>query len=138
KPTAVYHASRLLTARWLQPEGPHAIYAAASDARDAENNELVRAYPVRRPDGRWAVLLINVDPANTYTARLAFKSGGAFNVAEAWQFSSAQYRWHADGADGYPELSRPAVSIAPSPDGTIDLPAYSITVVLTAAPRTAK
>jgi len=123
-PTAIYHAARLLTGRWLAAAGIHEIYGAQTG-----EGSLVRAYPVRRPDGAWAVLLINVDPEHAYEARLRLKSGAVLNVAAAWHFSAAQYKWHADGENGYPELSLPAVSVAPAADGVIELPAYSITVV---------
>ena len=124
-PTATYHSSRLITMRWLESSGKHELYAAHSDAHDADGNELVRAYPVRRPDGRWSVLLLNMDQQRSYTA--AFR---ALKPAEIWQFSRAEYQWHAAGADGYPDPSLPAARVAPSADGTVALPPWSLTVVL--------
>jgi hypothetical protein len=130
RPTATFHESRLLTTQWLEGDGAHRLYTAHSDARDADNNELVRAYPVRRPDGRWSVLILNVDPDHAQDARLLLHDGTPLSAAEVWQFSEAQYKWHADKADGYPELTRPAERVAPGAGGTISLPPWSLTVVL--------
>lgn len=124
-PTATYHSSRLLTERWLQAGGKHDLYRAHSDARDADGNELVRAYPVRRPDGRWSVLIVNVDEQRSYAAAIR-----GLKPTEIWQFSRAQYQWHADGQDGYPDPTLPAAQVAPSADGTVVLPPWSLTVVL--------
>jgi len=130
KPTATYHESRLLNMRWLAPGGPHRLYAARSDLRDGDGNELVRAYPVRRPDGLWSVLILNMDPDRAQQARIIFQNGAELRAGDAWQLSAAQYRWHADGADGYPEISRPATRIAAAPDASLSLPPWSLTVVL--------
>jgi hypothetical protein len=129
-PTATYHSSRLLTMRWLETQGKHDIYRAHADARDADGNELVRAYPVRRPDGRWSVMVVNMDPEHSYTATFRLASGEALKAAQVWQFSRAQYQWHQEGADGYPDPSLPAVRVAAAADGTLALPPWSLTVVL--------
>lgn len=135
--TATYYGARLLTQEWAQPgDAPHEIYPAQSDIRNERGEPLITAYATRRPDGQWAVLLINKDPKQTYTVRVQVKNQ-ATNQTEAlrstvlYQFSSEQYVWHADKAAGYPSRSLPPKKIMLTDRGEqgILLPPYSLSVV---------
>ena len=126
-PVAAYHALRLLAHEWLEPGmGRHSTYRAL--ARDS----LLSAYAVKRPDGEWAVLLVNRDAARATTVRIRFAgdSLGARLRApyDRWTFSRTEYRWHPRGANGYPGPDDPPHHVRTS-DEDIVMPPYSLAVV---------
>ena len=130
-PLATYYAAQLLTQEWVQPgtRRPQAIFPASCDLRP-----LVTSYAVHRPDGRWALMLINKDPRRSHTVRVRFRSAAARAVS-SWQgpvdvsqYSSAQYVWRADKERGHPTRDLPPSHFR-VPSGALRLPAYSLTVV---------
>jgi len=92
--------AQLINLEWVQPDGGvHQVYAAKSDVEDGAGHELVTAYAVKRPDGRWSLMLVNRDQQNAHKVRIAFQgqSDSAGNFAgpvEIATFGSAQYQWH--------------------------------------------
>ena len=55
-----YFGARLLTQEWAQPgDGLHEIYLASVDEPALQDKSLVTAYAVLRPDGLWAVMVLN-------------------------------------------------------------------------------
>ena len=128
---ATYHAIRLVTQEWASPrDGEHVMYAAESDARDADGNELLSAYVLRRPDGTWATMLVNKDPLRSYRVRIAAGPNGPPMARRTMtSFSSAQYAWQADGAHGRPERSEPPVRRALADGEALVVAPYSITVL---------
>jgi hypothetical protein len=141
RPVAAYHAMRLLTREWARPgAGAHAVFAASSDLRDAKKRPLVTAYPVRRPDGKLATLLLNKDPARSLTVRLETTAGGTSlslrGDLDVYQYSGEQFVWHtAPGVRnvGYPKRNEPPKQWELDADAgaVVTLPPYSITVVRT-------
>jgi hypothetical protein len=128
---ATYWETWMLTHAWTQPgNGVHTLYAADSSAMDGAGHELVRAYAVRRPDGRLAVLLLNMSPSQPYQVTLRAAGTGALLSGRLieWGLSAAQYRWQADGPAGRPSHSLPPARVAVEADD-LRLPPYSITVV---------
>ncbi|MBU1376364.1 MAG: discoidin domain-containing protein [Alphaproteobacteria bacterium] len=93
KGTATLQTARLLTRRWLQPTGPHRLYAAK-----VEDAPAVKAFPVVRPDGRLALLLINRDAAHAYDLTIDALTG----PAEVWRYSADQYEWIDAGPESHP------------------------------------
>ncbi|HEV3071363.1 MAG TPA: discoidin domain-containing protein [Solirubrobacteraceae bacterium] len=135
---AAFWETWMLTHVWTQPgDGVHTLYAADSSTQDGAGHELVRAYALRRPDGRLAVLLLNMSPSQPYVVRLAAAgaSPGASPVLSGglveWQLSAMQYRWHAAGPHGRPSLSQAPMRGSVAVDAGVRLPPYSITVVRT-------
>lgn len=135
---ATYHAARMLTKLWAQPADESLeVYPATADILNDERQELVTAYAIRRPDKRWSLLLINKDPRRELTVRLRLLGAGAREdsylrgPADLYQFSEAQYRWHADGERGHPSRSEPPAHI--KLDGTdalrVRLPPFSLSVL---------
>lgn len=132
-PTATFHSARLLAREWARPEGgAHTLYPAAATA------PLVAAYPVLRPDGRWAVMLINKDPKRAYRVALDFLKDNAAAPSpfaapfEKLTFSSRQYEWKDLGAKGYPVRSDPPAreTVTPKPAGSlVTIPPWSLTVL---------
>lgn len=132
-PVAAYWAMQMLARDWVVPgDGLHQTLAAASSARDAAGRELVRAYPLRRPDGRLSLLLVNVDPAHAYRVTLAGSTGATTSAPPGpWiqeQLSRAQYGWHPARAAGHPGPDGPPARTQVTAGAQIVLPAYSLTV----------
>ena len=115
KPLAAYHAARLLTRQWAQPDtdGPQAVYRATSSLRNRLGLPPVTAYAVHRPDGQWAVLLLNKDPKRAYSVTVRFERGlggdpvSFLGPADLYQYSAAQYVWHPNRANGFPAPDLP-------------------------------
>jgi hypothetical protein len=139
-PMATFYGARMLAREWAQPEGGiHRIFPAHTDITNRRGEALVSAYAVRRPDRRWALLLINKDPKAAHRMRVRFSRAdgrianappGPFDVC---QFSARQYAWHENGENGFAERSEPPArkTIADVRDGVM-LPPYSLTVLRSA------
>jgi hypothetical protein len=132
KPTAAFHAIHLITHEWLEAgSAEHAMYAAFPITAGRPDS-LLSAFAVKRPDGKWSVLLVNRDVSQSRTVQLRF--GSDSNAAELaglhdeWLFSRAQYRWTADGEHGHPARDRPPRHRS-TRDDSIVLPPYSLAVV---------
>ncbi len=100
QPLAQFFVAQLINLEWVQPGGgEHHVFAAKSDVEDGAGHELVTAYAVKRPDGKWALMLASRDQQNAHRVRIAFDGGAAkdSNFAgpvEISTFGSAQYQWH--------------------------------------------
>ena len=118
-----YFGAKLLTQEWAKPEGGrHVMYAASTD------DPQIGAYAVERPDRLLSILLLNKNPVKRLSVRVPLNGR-----AEVFQYSPAQYRWHAAGADGHPLRNNPPARNAID-HGVVKLPPYSITVVRGALP----
>lgn len=136
-PTPSLWGARLVTQEWSQPgHGQHLLYTGKWLAAHG-TPDLVTAYPVRRPDGKLAVLLINRDPARRHVVELQVRRAGATTAVPlrgsygVYQYGADQYRWQAAGAAGHPVRNQPPRHF--SGDGPVALPPYSITVVRSGA-----
>jgi hypothetical protein len=99
QPLAQFFVAQLINLEWTQPTGgEHQVFAAKSDVQDGAGHDLVTAYAVKRPDGKWAVMAVNRDQQNAHRVRIAFeaadKTGGFAGPVEVSTFGSAQYQWH--------------------------------------------
>ena len=135
RPLATYWAARLLTQQWAQPgEQTHAVYRASSNLRNRLGLPLVTAYAVHRPDGQWAVLLLNKDPKKAHSVTVRFlPSAGqrpeTFSApVDLFQYSKAQYVWHPNKVHGYPSPDLPPAHRVIT-TSTLMLPPYSLSVV---------
>lgn len=133
-----YYGARLLTQEWAQPSDlPHEVYPAASDIRNSQGQALVTAYAVHRPDGQWALMLINKDPKNSWTVRVRFLNTLTKELAlfhgpiDLYQYSSAQYVWHADKSRGRPVKDLPPqhIDMTAAANTSFKLPPFSLTIV---------
>jgi hypothetical protein len=138
QPLAQYFASQLINLEWLQPgSGQHRLFAAGSDVTDGAGHSLVTAYPVLRPDGDWAVLLINKDQDNAHSLAIRFddtvhhRSGGFAGPVTAIVFGKAEYQWHPDAAGGNADPDGPPLkrTLDAGPATSFTLPPASITVL---------
>jgi hypothetical protein len=139
-PTPSFWGANLLAKDWAQPgDSPHDLYRASVQLAGSDSQDWVVAYPVKRPDGRLAILLINRDPVHAHQVRLALRlkasaplvyPSGPFDIV---QYGPAQYLWRAAGSAGHPIRNEPPLRFS-LPTGLASLPPYSITVVKMAAP----
>jgi len=137
-PTPSYWATTLLATEWVLPgDLPHELYRASVDIPGDGSRGSVVAYPLKRPDGRWAILLINRDPAHAHAIQVAViqrAKGPARSLAgpfEVIQYGARQYAWHAAGPAGRPARNDPPRRFT-LPGGPVVLPPYSLTIVRTA------
>ena len=97
---AQFFVAQLINLEWTQPDGAdHKVFAAKSDVQDGAGHELVTAYAVHRPDGKWALMVVNRDQQNAHRVRVAFegptdKESNFAGPVEISTFGSGQYQWH--------------------------------------------
>jgi hypothetical protein len=99
QPLAQLFVSQLITKDWVQQEGTdHEVFPAHGDIEDGASHQLVTAYTVRRPDGHYAIMLVNRDQQTAHKIDIEFR--GEKSVAhfagpiEISTFGSEQYQWH--------------------------------------------
>jgi hypothetical protein len=134
---AQFFAVQMLTQQWLQPgDAAHDLYPASTNITQA-GYTLVTAYAVHRPDGLWSVMLVNKD-AKEHDVAVEFTSSNGrgaqvfSGLVTRVTFGSAQYVWHARGAQSLPAPDDPPVKDelqAGPPSTTFAIPAQSITVL---------
>src|SRR5581483_8377529 len=126
-PMPVYYAERMMMEDWGAPaDRPHQLFAARTDLADAKGRAVVVAYPLKGPDGRWRVMLVNRDEHAAHAARIAVSGGaplkGPFSIV---QYSPAEYAWLARGEDSRPTRDLPPRRFT-APAGPVRLPALSL------------
>jgi hypothetical protein len=137
QPVSQFFAAQLLTQEWAQPgDAPNELFATSSEVMDAQGRVVVTAYAVHRPDGAWAVLLVNKDANAAKKVRVTFSDAQRTEAAfggdvEAATFGAGQYGWHADGPNGRAEPDGPIVRTRQAGDASsvYALPAASVTVL---------
>ncbi|HLW84775.1 MAG TPA: discoidin domain-containing protein [Candidatus Sulfotelmatobacter sp.] len=136
--TAQFFAAQLLTQEWAEPkDAEHRLYVASSDVKDSAGHLLVTAYPLERPDGQWAVMLVNKDHDHPHPVHVVFhndKSGQDLSFTgpvTMITFGSAQYQWHPDRRKGHAEPDNPPATtmLTGVRDSLYTLPAASVTVL---------
>jgi hypothetical protein len=135
-PLADFWGMHMVTRDWAEPGlGAHRIYPAASDALDGAGRQLVRVHAVRRPDGRLALLLLNLSPSQPFLARVTVRERGLTaplaGPMQEYQLSSADWAWAPAGRRGHPALDAPPqqTTLADGHAQPLTLPPYSVTVV---------
>jgi len=136
--TAEYFAGQLLNLDWVQHgTGMHELYPAAADLEDEAHHILITAYAVKRPDGRWSLLIINKDPSNAHQAFISFEEGGQPSLrhftgaVKTVTFGAAEYVWHNSGATSHADPDGPPKRTESewTPGQRVLLPKASITVL---------
>jgi hypothetical protein len=138
---ATYWGARLLTQDWIQPgAGAHGAYQASFRARGGQRATLT-AYAVHRPDGRWALLVLNKDPRRAWNFDVRFSdetgrvTSGFTGPVTRFQFGSGQYVWSADGDQGHASRSDPPAETHLSGTQAFSAPPASISVLVGAGPQ---
>ena len=155
QPLAQLFVAQLINLEWAQPgRGEHQVYSAKSDIDDGAGHELVTAYALKRPDGKWSLLVVNRDQQNAHRVRIEFRGHtgartGFTGQVEIAAFGSEQYKWNPPHTRfmAHAETAAAATVVAytngiADPDGPIlrsqqdatgetvyDLPASSVVVI---------
>jgi hypothetical protein len=133
-----HFASQLITREWAQPvDREHRVFRASSDVRDSAGNILVTAYALLRPDGQWALLVVNKDHDRAHDLRITFRDSdskserGFAGPVQMVTFGAKQYQWHPDGANGYANPDGPPAtsSITAGAETSYTIPEASVTVI---------
>jgi hypothetical protein len=133
-----YWGSILINKEWVQlVDKDHKVFPVTSYVRDSQNRTVVTAYAVERPDGTWALMIINKDRDSPQAVRIAFHDGASnadrffTGPVRVVNWGAAQYVWHPAGADSYADPNEPpvAASTTAAPDTTFTLPKGSVTVI---------
>jgi hypothetical protein len=136
--TSQYFASRLINIDWIKHgAGMHQLAPASADVTDEAGHALITAYPAKRPDGDWSLMLINKDPTNAHEVKIEFaamdaKSSQHFAGPIAMTtFGAEQYVWHPDGAKSHADPDGPPATstLTAKPDAKFTLPKASVTVL---------
>ena len=131
-----YLAAQMITKDWVQPiDAPHKQFKATSDVSDAAGNVLVTAYAVERPDGQWALMLVNRDQANDHTVKIAFNGAGKSEYfsgqVDRITFGSNEYQWRPERTGGHADPDGPPAraTVQGSADTIYLVPKASITIL---------
>jgi len=133
---AQYFASRMINLDWVRHgAGQHRLHPAAADLVDDAGNALVTAYAAERPDGEWALLVVNKDAANAHRVQVRFRSGeeprGFAGQVAVTTFGAEQFVWHPAGAKSYADPDGPPAvsSVEANGETRFLLPRASLTVL---------
>jgi hypothetical protein len=103
-----FFSTQLLMQEWAsQTDAPHDVVPVTSDAVDRRGHLLVTAYAIHRPDGLWAVLLVNKNKGKAVGVAVDFHDSGTgtdhsfAGPVTMVTFGRDQYRWHG-GPNGFP------------------------------------
>ena len=113
------------------------MFPSSTDAKDSDGNVLVTSYAVLRPDGQWAMMLVNRDENNPHSVRVIFEDSKNKRKASfsgpvtLVTFGSEQYLWKNDGENSHADPDGPPVATVLSDrrERTFLLPKASITVL---------
>ena len=136
QPLGQFFAIQLINLEWLKPGAEtHRLYSAVSDIQDGASHVLVTAYPVQRPDGDWALLVINKDQDHSHKVKVNFRNteSGAVasfrgTVAES-VFGRAQYQWQALKKVADPDGPITHSNLNANANTEFELPAASVVVL---------
>ncbi len=137
-----YYGAKLTGQEWLgAPDGVHRLYRTRI-AGSGTSSASLAAYAVHRPDGQWALLVLNKDPVRVRLADVRFEGASAsamrwLGPQEVFQYSAQQYAWEPNRDDGHPKFSEvPAqYKTEPGKPPILNLPPMSLTVVRGAGPE---
>ncbi len=140
-----FYGAQILAKEWFgDAGGAHVLYPAL--IKEDGGARRLAAFAVRRPDGEWALLLLNKDERVQAEVTVSFDDetlGGAWTGPHRIvQYSPKQYRWIANGENGEPAFSQPPGELGNEAGKplALTLPPMSLTVVRgarTATPPTA-
>lgn len=125
---ATFHAARLLTREWTLPEGgTHQLFKTNSQ------NEDISIYPIKRPDAKWAFLILNKNGKKNVTVRIKLPETQASSENWHWfTYGPDQYHWKANKEQGRPDRNNPPEHkwVARSENSIqMSLPPWSINVL---------
>jgi len=135
---AQFFATQMITSEWAQPvDAMHQLFKATSDITDESGNVLITAYPIKRPDGSWSVMVVNRDRDHEHAVKLKFadaeagKSSFFSGPVDQITFGESQYQWHPGGSMGHADPDGPPLksTLNGDPDTLYQLPKASLTIL---------
>ena len=135
---AQYLSTQMITKEWAQPvDATHQLFKASSDITDESGNVLVTAYPIKRPDGNWSVMLVNRDRDHEHAVKLKFANTEAgpnsffSGPVDQVTLGESQYQWHPGGPMGHADPDGPPMrsTLNSSADTLYQLPKASVTIL---------
>jgi hypothetical protein len=136
--TSLYYAAHMINREWAQHRsGVHEMFPSSIDIKDSDGNALVTSYALHRPDGNWAIMLVNRDENNPHAVRVQFEkaigeAGEGFNgPVRVVTFGSEQYQWINDGLNSHadPDHAPVGANVEANAGTVYTLPKASITVL---------
>ncbi|WP_131989487.1 discoidin domain-containing protein [Chthoniobacter flavus] len=124
-PVATFHALRMISSDWLNPQGGlHQVLRVHSNL-PADH---FSAFALQRPDGSASLLMINKDPSRP--ALITLRGDRAFHgAATLVTYSARQYHWYAEGPHGRPTRNEPPLQRTVRADQLLTVPAWSISIL---------
>ena len=116
-----YFAAQLITREWAQPVNQtHQVFKVVNMSKTTDAQQSITAYAVLRPDGQWALLIVNRDHDQPHNFSIAFRdqntqtsdpqSAKYFTGATTRMvFGSEQYQWHNREENSYADPDNPPV-----------------------------
>jgi hypothetical protein len=135
--TAQYYASQLINKEWVgKRDGKHTLAPVAAKLTDEAGHQLITAYAVHRPDGEWAVMVVNRDVTNAHTVPVEFvdQSGKRHRFTgevEINSFGPEQYVWRSSGENSHPDPNLPPSvnHVHADAQTQFELPAESVNIL---------
>jgi hypothetical protein len=127
-PVAAFHAMQMVSSEWMDPRGGvHQAHRVTTASRDGAG-DLLSAFALQRPDGAWALLLINKDA--THPAQISLR-GLPSRGAEATliTYSATEYAWQSSGPNGRPTRNEPPARRTVNLDQPLAIPPWSLSVL---------
>jgi len=133
-PLPTYYAAKLCAEEWVEPgSGRHEVWPATCGIVNPKGEPLVTAYALKRPDGRWSLMMINKDPERSYTIQPIIGENEAGREipgpVDLIQYGAQQYAWKPQGEEGHPLRNLPPARTRLPDAGRITLPPYSISIL---------
>ena len=120
---AQFYATRMLTHEWFAfGDTPQGIYPSSTDLGSRD----LTSYVVKRPDGTWAIMLVNKAPA-AYDVRVSLGGAHFSGPVMTATFGTKQYYWSGD------KLAPPerdlGIAYGSAAGPIYEIPAESITIL---------
>ena len=134
QPTSQYFSSELMNNHWCVPGGKtHTLFPATSSITDSASQVVVLPYAIKRPDGKYSVMVVNTDAA-VHTVSISFTDTTTHTFSgplAQTQLSPANYAWISNELEGHAKPDGPLATTAltVTPTTTYTVPAHSITVL---------
>jgi hypothetical protein len=134
--TATFYSAQLYAKYWAEPaNGTLNFYRVTTSFHKKNGQAAIKAYALKRPNGKWGIMLINENPAKTLKAVIQVKNEMDSVVrtisgpVEIFQFGPEQYQWISNRDKGHPSPDNPPVKIVQSNFNEVLLAPSSITIV---------
>lgn len=129
--TSQYWASSLLGNTWLQPvDAAQQLYPVTVPAAlNSNGQQQLTAYAVHRPDGQWALMVINKSKTATYKKPVSIQGSSFTGTVDSYSWGADQYAWHESGDTGSASPNTGPAHTTAAAASSYSFPPFSITVL---------